>query len=271
MQKVLDISHYQTITDWKKVAKNVSYVICKATQGTSYIDPTFAANKQACRDNGINFGSYHFSNGTDAVKEAKFYLKTVGKIQENDILVLDYEIHLADPVTWCKTFLDYCRDNAGVRPLLYINTATKKAFDWSHAKNYGIWEANYGINDGTSHSIAMPYVLHQYTSNGTCPGVTGRVDLSDTYMSTDDFKQYGYQPSQILTPEVPVTPIEVVTPPTIETPITPQNIASSDALVLQSNDEEPVIQPIQPEITPTKDLISIFVDLFKKLISLIKK
>jgi lysozyme len=144
MLKIADLSHYQTVSDWKKVAKAVDYVICKATQGTSYVDPTFADKMKHARENKIPFGSYHFANGTDAVKEAKFYLKTVGELQENDLLCLDYEIHLSDPVHWCKTFLSYCYQTTGVRPLLYLNNSTVKGFDWSSiADKYPLWVASY--------------------------------------------------------------------------------------------------------------------------------
>lgn len=190
--KCYDLSHYQ-IVDWKKFKADC--VIAKCTEGLTYIDATYLDKKKNCRDKGILFGSYHFANGLDAKKEAIFFIKTVGDILENEFLILDYEIHLSDPVTWCKTFLDTVSDLVGFRPLIYLNSSTEKSFNWSSvSKKYGLWLANYGVNDGKEY----PYpslknwnvaVLHQYTSAGIVAGIKGRVDVNSGNLET--LKKYG--------------------------------------------------------------------------------
>ena len=178
----IDISHYQGEVDWGKVT--AKFVIQKCSQGTSFVDGTYLKNKQGAK--GIQFGSYHFADGGDAQKEVEHFLKTVGEIREGDLLVLDWEIQHTDTVKWCKSFLDEVFKRTGVKPFIYLNSATAKAFDWSSCYEYPLWLANYGVNDGTFHANPSrgnwpKEVIHQFTSRGTMPGIVGNVDLNIAY------------------------------------------------------------------------------------------
>jgi lysozyme len=177
----IDVSHYQKI-NWDKV--KTDFVICKCTESTNYFDPTFDKNKTECRKRGIPFGAYHFARGTKG--EAEWFVKNVGQFNSDDLLVLDYEIHLADPVPWCNAFLQKVKDLTGITPLIYLNSSTAKSFDWD--TSWPLWIANYGDNSGIRH-LNPPtgkwkeFKIHQYTSKGKVAGITGNVDLD--YMDDD--------------------------------------------------------------------------------------
>ena len=175
----IDISHYQKI-NWKNV--NTEFVISKCTESTTFFDPTFDANKTACRTKGIRFGGYHFARGTDAIKEANYFVNHYGQVNKEDILALDYEIKLKDPAPWCKTFLERVENITGVKPYIYINSSTATGFNWTPCLFYPLWIANYGNNDGTRHKAPKigrwdKYAIHQYTSKGKIVGIVGNVDL----------------------------------------------------------------------------------------------
>src|SRR6476646_3093386 len=57
----LDVSHYQGTINWTSV-KNAGYsfTFMKATQGNTYVDPTFATNITGATSKGIYVGPYHF-------------------------------------------------------------------------------------------------------------------------------------------------------------------------------------------------------------------
>jgi hypothetical protein len=77
--------------------------------------------------------------------------------------------------------------------LLYINLATLNAHDWSSVlNNCGLWLAAWN-NDPEATLTNHPYVMHQYSSNGTVPGIAGRVDLDAWFGSVAQFRKYGYQ------------------------------------------------------------------------------
>lgn len=253
MDKVLDISHWQTVKDWAKVAKETKCVILKATQGTSYIDPTFYKYRVAARNEGLLVGAYHFADGNDVEKECDHFVETVGTMLEGEFLVLDYEIHLADPLNWCGKFLNRCEIRTGIRPLLYINTSTYKSYKW---QKENLWLASYGANDGKEHPIPYPCVMHQYTSRGSVGGIDGYVDWS--VGDVDELKKLG----KILTPEPSKIPKPINTPPEPQAATVDPNLNA---------------QSIPVEQTPTKEqdlwqaaLLEIWI-LIKKFFNILTK
>jgi hypothetical protein len=90
------------------------------------------------------------------------------------------------------------------------------------------------------------YTLWQYTSNGVCPGITGRVDLSDTYMSLEELKKYG----KISPISVPITPeVQSVTPESKTPQNAPQeqidHIPDVSKMVVDIAEDINVIEPEQ--------------------------
>src|SRR5437763_12676400 len=58
----IDVSNWQGSIDWSKVAAvGVRFAFLKASQGTTYTDPTYAANRSAARAAGARAGAYHFA------------------------------------------------------------------------------------------------------------------------------------------------------------------------------------------------------------------
>lgn len=191
----MDVSHYQKI-NWDKV--KTDFVLSKCTESTNYVDPTYDRNKTECRNRGILFGSYHFARGTDAVSEARFFVKNVGSIQSGELLVLDWEVKNPNPPSWCYNFLREVENLAGFKPLIYLNSSTAKSLDWTPVikNNTGLWIANYGVNDGTRHDNpptgSWPFfAIHQYTSAGKVDGVVGNVDLDYCKCTMETLKKYG--------------------------------------------------------------------------------
>lgn len=191
----IDISHWNK-TNWSKV--KTDFAICKCTESTTYKDPTYETNKAECRKKGILFGSYHFARGGNASKEAEWFMHNVGVIEKGELLVLDWEVSHPATVNWCLQWLREVESMAGFKPILYINSSTAKALDWTPVikNNTGLWIANYGVNDGTRHDNPpigkWPFfAIHQYTSKGKADGIVGNVDLDYCKMSIDTLRKYG--------------------------------------------------------------------------------
>src|ERR1035437_3395086 len=56
----LDISHYQTVTSWSQIkADPRAFAFVKSTEGTTYTDPTYAANMTNGTAAGVIMGEYH--------------------------------------------------------------------------------------------------------------------------------------------------------------------------------------------------------------------
>ena len=91
-----DISHHQSVVDLNAyAAAGHDRVFLKATQGLSYVDPTFTARWRQAGALGLARGAYHFAEAdNDGGAEFDHFLSVVlaaDAIGERDILCLDAE------------------------------------------------------------------------------------------------------------------------------------------------------------------------------------
>lgn len=149
------------------------FIICKATEGTNYVDPTCDPKYQMNKAAGKLLGVYHFARPewNSAEAEAEFFVNNVRGYINEAILVLDWESPNKWDVAWAKRWLDKVKELTRVKPLIYMSSSVTFEYDWSSvvAGDYGLWVANYGNNDGTNHGCpAVGYwglvAMHQYTS-----------------------------------------------------------------------------------------------------------
>ncbi|MGY5777272.1 glycoside hydrolase family 25 protein [Rhizobium sp. LEGMi135b] len=90
----IDVSHYtkdqcNCNIDWNELRNDgVDFVYAKATQGTSYKDPTFDSYRSDILSSvgKISFGAYHFLTAADDPSEqAEYFLKVIGEPYSKDI------------------------------------------------------------------------------------------------------------------------------------------------------------------------------------------
>jgi len=193
-----DISHWQGKIDWSKVTAKFAFLKC--TEGTSYKDPTYDTNKKGARDNNILVGSYHFAKGLDAKKEANYFYNSVGDFDDGEMLALDFEITIPNPVNWCLAFRKELEKLCGFKPMIYMSQSFLKRYDWTPilVKDYGLWIARYYLNTGFLTPILRPdpkpwefWVIYQYTSRGRVKGIKGNVDLNIANCDIRTLKKYG--------------------------------------------------------------------------------
>ena len=202
--KGTDLSHWNTVTDWKKI-REAGYEFCfiKATQGTGYLDPTYKERKDKVRKAGMLLGAYHFADATDPIKEADWFLKNVGELQEGEIVILDYETYKLDnPADWCLKWLSRVEQKLGFKPLLYTYHGLLVKYDWKPVSvaNFGLWAARYGLQTQFPNPLFKPstgswpfYAVWQYCSKGKVPGINGNVDLNTSSMDINSLRKYGKQ------------------------------------------------------------------------------
>ncbi len=198
----IDVSHWQGTIAWPDVAAaGKRFAFMKASEGTKYVDPTYVTNRAQANANGIKVGAYHFAKpGTatgDAVAEADHFI-AIANWSTGDLLpVLDLEVTgglgTGKLQTWVKAFLDRIYARTGERAMIYTspnfwrtNMGDTTSFaaagyrtlwvaHWTSAPSATVPAANWGGSGWT---------FWQYTSNGSVPGISGRVDL-DRYRYAD--------------------------------------------------------------------------------------
>ena len=200
----IDISNWQAGIDVSKVPSD--FVICKATQGTSYVSPDCDRAYQQAKKAGKCLGVYHYAGGKDAVAEADFFLANVKDYIGEAILVLDWESNqnsaFSQGATWCKKWLDRVYEKTKVRALIYMSKSVCRSYNWSSiAKNHGLWVAQYANykrtgyqsdpwTDNKGYGAWSGPAIFQYSSSGDLNGYNGNLDLNIAYMDRDGWDAY---------------------------------------------------------------------------------
>lgn len=220
----IDIASYQKGINLGIVP--CDFVIIKATQGTSYVNPDFERAYKQAKDNGKLLGIYHYGNGAGATKEADFFIRVVGTRIGEAVLVLDWESAQnsqfgKSDVAYVKAFCDRVYEKTGIRPMVYMSKSVCRAHDWSSvAKNYALWVAQYANNNTTGYQ-SHPWtdsrsygawdapVIFQYSSKGRLKGWSGNLDLDIAYLTAEQWKAYATGKRQEPPSTEPVTEIKL--------------------------------------------------------------
>lgn len=105
---IIDLSHNSANANLQQAqAAGIVGVIHKATQGVAFVDPTYAARRQAAANAGLLWGAYHFGTAADPVAQAKFFLRGASPAAK-DLIVLDFEANPGNPANTMS--LDQARE-----------------------------------------------------------------------------------------------------------------------------------------------------------------
>ena len=128
LNAVIDISHHNQITSFDTARQaGILGVIHKATQGATYADPTFAANRTRIQDAGLLFGAYHFGTAGDPDAQAQRLLSVAGS---DTLLVLDFESNpqgASMTLDEAEQFVHHIYHATGRYPGLYSGATIKQA------------------------------------------------------------------------------------------------------------------------------------------------
>ena len=119
---VIDISHNNGNVDLARAKEDgIIGVIQKATQGQSFVDPTYEVNRKRAADAGLLWGAYHFGVGGDGVEQAEHFLKVAGG-DPKTLLVLDFESNPTGPsmdLEEAKAFVTHINERTSRFPGFY--------------------------------------------------------------------------------------------------------------------------------------------------------
>lgn len=168
LDNILDLSHYNLITDGAALKTNVSAIIHKATQGLTYVDPEYAGRKTLLKD-AVLWGAYHFGTAQDPIAQANHFIDVVGP-NSDTLLALDFESNSDTDqgtmsVAQAEAFVTEIKRRTGVYPLLYLRAsfAPETSLVLSQCP---LWISSYRDIPLLPNMANGKYVLHQYT-NGT--------------------------------------------------------------------------------------------------------
>ena len=188
----IDVSHWQGNIDWPTVkASGKKFVIAKATEGIGHKDDKYERNKTGARAQGLKFGAYHFAQPVnDPIREADWFVDNSGYVRGMLIPTLDLERTGGRSATgltnWTKAWLGRVYERLGVRAMIYAAPSFWRTnlndTRWFADNGYAIlWVAHWGVSSPSvpaSNWGGRSWTFWQYTSNGSVPGISGRVDLN---------------------------------------------------------------------------------------------
>lgn len=197
----IDVSNWQHGINVSQM-QDVEFVIAKATEGTTYVNPDCDRVYRDARASGKKTGVYHFARQGDAIVQAKYFVDHISGYIGQSVLVLDYESSAVDQgVGWAKDWLDAVYNMTGVKPVIYMSNSVVHRYDWAEvAKNYSLWNAGYYAGYNTIYGFVDNPPLHydlgafsdntalyQYTSSGRLNGWSGNLDLDIFYGDITDW------------------------------------------------------------------------------------
>jgi GH25 family lysozyme M1 (1,4-beta-N-acetylmuramidase) len=185
----LDVSDHQPSIDWSAVASaGAQFAYVKATQGTGFVNPDFAAQYNGAYRAGLIRGAYHFAlpNNSSGAAQASYFVANGGgwsadgrtlpgalDIEYNPYGAECYGLSQGAMVSWIASFSDTYKALTSVWPIIYTTTAW-----WAKCTgNYGgfagrdpLWIASYRTSAGTLPAGWSTYTFWQRASDGTFPG-----------------------------------------------------------------------------------------------------
>ncbi|HJZ59520.1 MAG TPA: glycoside hydrolase family 25 protein [Gemmataceae bacterium] len=180
----IDVASYQGYPNWTSVKNSgKTFAITKATEGTGYTNPYFATNWARIKSAGLIRGAYHYGRpSVDPVASANKFCDVVHPTSGDLQMTLDIEV--TDGKTpsqvrsWIVAFINQIKARTGRPGMIYTGF-----YFWRDSAGNGsnlncpLWLAAYVSNPSAYVPAAWPfYTFWQYTSSGSVPGVSGKVD-----------------------------------------------------------------------------------------------
>ncbi len=178
--KGVDVSKYQGLIDWNRVAASgISFAFIKLGSTSGGIDPCFDYNIRAAQAAGIRTGVYVYSyarNVQEAQAEAAMMVAMLEPYIVNMPVVLDIEDKTQKGLdtntlqSMCYTFYQVL-DAAGYVPMIYSNK------NWFETKIGNIIMDKWVAQWAAAMDYAGGAAFWQCSETGVVPGIAGYVDL----------------------------------------------------------------------------------------------
>jgi hypothetical protein len=163
-----DWSSYQSANP---ATAGLSFVFIKVTEGTSYINPLWAQQRDHAKANGLIVGFYAYPHmGNSYQAEADYFLSQVNW-QPGDIAILDWEgydsansgIPHSTQAAYKDNWLRYVKSKLPNNPVgMYCNTDYWRNVDTTNYCGDFLWIATAGLPAGQP-GITHPWMFHQYS------------------------------------------------------------------------------------------------------------
>jgi lysozyme len=189
----IDLNRYRSGVSLKTAKQQGNrFVICKATEGPTWVDPTYKPYQAEAKSINLPFGGYiYWRYIHDAAKQAEHFVDNLGDVQFPPIVDVERYLNVksgtsATPIhsvvanrNHLKVVLDEIERLSDRRPMIYTNFYTWRSLfaNWGLITDYELWVANWRSgHEPYLPSPATEWVLHQYTNKYIVQGYYRGVD-----------------------------------------------------------------------------------------------
>ena len=204
----IDVSRWQGSINFTEVANDgIDIVYIKATQGTTYVSPTFEEQYTNAKNNELKIGFYHYVTARtieEARNEAQFFASKISGKQIDCKLAMDFEefgnLSQEEINAIGLEFVRRLEELTNKPVIIYSNTYAARTIWNGEITKYPLWVAEYGVSKPRDNGKWNSYVGWQYTNMGNIKGINGNVDRDK--FTKDIFINENMTPGEII-PEIP--------------------------------------------------------------------
>ena len=191
MAKGIDVSHWQGVIDWLSVKESgIEFAILKAggSDAGFYTDITFEQNYKEAKAVGLPVGAYYYvgkncTSRADGTADAKRFLEIIkGKSFEYPVYIDLEDTAPAAKAGATEACIGFCEtmEAEGYYCGIYASDVSGFAerLDITKLQKFDKWVARYGSKP----QYVKTYGMWQYSSTGTVSGISGGVDMDESYM-----------------------------------------------------------------------------------------
>lgn len=198
----VDVSAYQGDIDWQTLSgQGVQFAFIKATEGSSFADPQYAANMAGAQQAQIPAGAYHFFSFDSAGDtQADNFIGVVGDTPLTLPPVIDVELYCAHKQSppdaqrvhaELDVLIRRIEQQYGVKPILYSTMKAYRLYLAGEYEDCDIWIRNVFTLPALPDD--RPWTFWQYSDKGRLQGYDGEekfIDLNVFSGSASEFADY---------------------------------------------------------------------------------
>jgi GH25 family lysozyme M1 (1,4-beta-N-acetylmuramidase) len=166
----VDVSYYQGDFNW--AGQRANFGAARISDGTGFIDPTFAENWEHMKEAGTLRSAYQFFEpGEDETAQANLVISKVGRLGAGDLpVMLDIEVTGGQSAATIRAraqhWLDLVEAGTGKKPFVYSYASFLQDNLGSGFGAYPLWIAGYGESCPSVPSGWNNWVVWQYSDGG---------------------------------------------------------------------------------------------------------
>jgi len=156
----VDVSRYQAVSGWEI---GIDFAFVKVTEGTTYVNPSWVAQRDTARAAELVVGYYHFARPGDMITQADFFLSKIA-LQPGDVLMFDWE-DIGVSSSQKDAWISYVQGKTGHRVIMYCNKYFWINRDTSGFAGDGLFIATADLPAGFP-GIQSNWLIHQFSTAG---------------------------------------------------------------------------------------------------------